>query len=79
MGLENEAKRSFGQKILINSKFPQISKITHQNPFKTSSKKQENINEILKAEGSNYQIGYSEVKIGVPPKMVYDLKSLADE
>ena len=48
--------------------------------FKTRSKKQENIYEILKGQGSNYQIGNIEVnKIGVPPKMVYDLKSLVGE
>ena len=43
--------------------------------FKTRSKKQENINEILKAEGLYHRIGNIEVKIGVPPKMIYDLKS----
>ena len=48
--------------------------------FASFLKKQENINEILKAEGSNYQIGNIEAnKIGIPPKLVYDLKTLADE
>ncbi|MDD5321493.1 MAG: hypothetical protein PHD43_12925 [Methylococcales bacterium] len=45
----------------------------------TSPEKQENINEILKTKGSNYRIGNIKVKIGFPHKMIYDLKSLADE
>jgi hypothetical protein len=41
--------------------------------------KQENIHEVLKAEGPNYRIGDIEVEVGVSPKLAYDSKNLKDE
>ena len=41
--------------------------------------KWENINEILKSEGSNYRIGSVEVEVGIPPKAVYTIEKQPDD
>ena len=41
--------------------------------------KQEHINELLKAEGSNYRIGNIEIEVGVPPKVNFIIQNLADK
>ena len=41
--------------------------------------KQEHINELLKAEGSNYRIGNIEVEVGVPPKVNFIIEKAEDK
>lgn len=41
--------------------------------------KQEHINELLNAEGSDYRIGNIEIEIGIPPKVNFIIQKLGDK
>lgn len=40
--------------------------------------KQEHINELLQAEGSNYRIANIEIQVGVPPKVNFIIQNVSD-
>ncbi len=44
-----------------------------------SMKKQEKVNAILKQRGSNYRITGVDLEMGVPPKMIFAVRRVAEE
>jgi len=41
-------------------------------------KKQEKVNEVLKQRGSNYRISGVDLEMGVPPKMIFGVRRIAE-
>jgi len=41
-------------------------------------KKQEKVNEVLKQRGSNYRVNGVDLEMGVPPKMVFGVRRIAE-
>jgi len=43
-----------------------------------SMKKQEKVNEILRQRGSNYRVSGVDLEMGVPPKMIFGVRRIAE-
>ncbi len=43
-----------------------------------SMKKQEKVNAILKQRGSNYRVSGVDLEMGVPPKMIFGVRRIAE-
>ena len=43
-----------------------------------ATKKQDNVNEALKAKGSDYRIGGVDVEMGIPPSIVFGISKVSD-
>ena len=44
-----------------------------------SMKKQEKVNAILKERGSNYRVSGVDLEMGVPPRMIFGVRRIAEE